>query len=282
MQYNIYQFVITDFKKYLVVQNCKGITIIKDKKIISFFKQLDKDNRLCISQSFLEEFFGSDTASIVEYLMDSSLIYKEINKERFKKIRILSNNEDFILSAEYNNKNSSSYIVENRIIGSSSNFLEYLKNISGVDESLFIISLLPFDYSDFLKIVNIMSEKDVMCAFVFSYNNSLYLTNIYKKTWYNPCPKCFFAHLEASLRSYSRATGTVTFQTVIDLLYNNKVKYSPTLPLTSVLTLEILSELFKIEKTDLNELSSRIVQVNEETGISYDCAIHWELCDCFE
>lgn len=184
MQYNIYQFVITDFKKYLVVQNCKGITIIKDKKIISFFKQLDKDNRLCISQSFLEEFFGSDTASIVEYLMNSSLIYKEINKERFKKIRILSNNEDFILSAEYNNKNSS-YIVENRIIGSSSNFLEYLKNISGVDESLFIISLIPFDYSDFLKIVNIMSEKDVMCAFVFSYNNSLYLTNIYKKTWYN-------------------------------------------------------------------------------------------------
>ena len=69
---------------------------------------------------------------------------------------------------------------------------------------------------------------------------------------------------------------------MIDLLYNNKVKYSPTLPLTSVLTLEILSELFKIEKTDLNELSSRIVQVNEETGISYDSAIHWELCDCFE
>ncbi|RGR60169.1 McbB family protein [Streptococcus salivarius] len=282
MQYNVYQFVITDLENYLVIQNCKGITVLKDKKIIDFFKELDRDNRPCVSQSFLETFFGCDTDSVIDYLINSNLLYKEDKKRNFETVRFLSNNNEFLSSAVYNNKEPLSYIIEEEVKISSTDFLDYFKNISRGDSSLFVISLIPFDYNDFLKIINILQEKDVMFAFVISYNSSLYLTNVYKKSWYNPCPKCFFAHLEASLRSYGRTTGTNTFQTVIDLLYNNRIKYSPNLPLTSVVTLQILSELFQMKKTDINELSSRIVQVNEDTGITYDSAVHWELCDCFE
>ena len=235
-----------------------------------------------MSQSFLETFFGCDTDSVIDYLINSNLLYKEDKKRNFETVRFLSNNNEFLSSAVYNNKEPLSYIIEEEVKISSTDFLDYFKNISRGDSSLFVISLIPFDYNDFLKIINILQEKDVMFAFVISYNSSLYLTNVYKKSWYNPCPKCFFAHLEASLRSYGRTTGTNTFQTVIDLLYNNRIKYSPNLPLTSVVTLQILSELFQMKKTDINELSSRIVQVNEDTGITYDSAVHWELCDCFE
>lgn len=161
------------------------------------------------------------------------------------------------------------------------NILE--SEINNTDSNtLFIVVLTPFDYCEFLKLNNLLSEGNKMFAFVISYNSSFYITNIHMKKWFNPCPKCFFSQLEASLRAYNKRTTSITFQTIVDLLYNNKINYNPTLPVNRRLVLPLILEILKIESCDINDTASRIVKINDEDGIIYDQAIHWELCNCFE
>ncbi|EFM29959.1 hypothetical protein HMPREF9352_0552 [Streptococcus gallolyticus subsp. gallolyticus TX20005] len=283
MNFFIYQFVIFELEEYVLVQNCKGLNMIKNKKLIEFFKILDADNKLCVNKKFLDDFFEEESNEVTRYLLDNELVYLEPEKTIFSKIKLFLNNKVIFESLEYN-KIGSKKEIEATLLENSLEMTNILESeINNTDSNtLFIVVLTPFDYCEFLKLNNLLSEGNKMFAFVISYNSSFYITNIHMKKWFNPCPKCFFSQLEASLRAYNKRTTSITFQTIVDLLYNNKINYNPTLPVNRRLVLPLILEILKIESCDINDTASRIVKINDEDGIIYDQAIHWELCNCFE
>ena len=92
-------------------------------------------------------------------------------------------------------------------------------------EGLYFIIQNPFDYIDFVNITDNLRELQAYTVVCFAYNSTLYMSNLYKKEWYNPCPKCFFSNIETSLRAKSKVTANATFQTIVYLIYNKETSF---------------------------------------------------------
>ncbi|MGT2910754.1 McbB family protein [Streptococcus cameli] len=278
--YRIKQFILFDIDDSLAVQNMDGFTVLKNPKMISFFKVLDDENRLDLEEHYLKNFFGEEWEQSVQFMLESKLIEENEIKKPYKYINIFTNDKVIFESLRFNIDDCS---FEKSII-----FLEQdelVKEISQFElaEALNIFILNPFDYIYFLKLVSYIIETNIYCVFCFGYDTALYITNIYKNDWNNPCPKCFFSNLESSLRAKNKVNGHPNFQTIIDLIYNKKVFFKGQIPLSKRVLLPVINELCEvIENKNLNESSARIKKCYLNGEVEYDIAIHWELCDCLE
>lgn len=282
MKYMIDQFVLFELKGEVAIQNSSGFTLLKDSRIIKFFQNIDKDNRLEFTEEQLSSLFSDDTANIIDYLIKSKLIIKNTEKERFDKIQIYTNNSNINSSLKFNSRGSRMPIEIEMF--NTLDMLNHFEQIIFDEKVLILVILIPFDYIDFVKISDCLQRKNVQHSISFSYNSKVYTTNIHKKEWYNPCPKCFFSQLEASLRSYNKNTSEITFQNIVDLLYSKKIFFNPDLPITIRNSLNFVYSVLNFDDldSDINILANRIIKTNLKDEIIYDQAIHWELCDCFE
>ena len=160
--------------------------------------------------------------------------------------------------------------------------IENLSSSNINSESLYFIILNPFDYKDFVAICDRLKALNTYVTICFAYNSMFYISNLYKNEWYNPCPKCYFAHLETSLRSKSKISTKATFQTIVDLIYNKECSFQVCLPTTKKNILPLITEIMLYSKNDLNYLANRVAKVELMGEVTYDQCNHWELCDCFE
>lgn len=278
--YRIKQFILFDLDDSLAVQNVDGFTVLKDSRMISLFKVLDNENRLDVEESYFRKFFGEEWEQSVQFMLDSKLIEENNIKEPYKSVNIFTNDKVFFESLKFN---IDALSFENHTI-----FLEQDKLVNEISQyelsnALNIFILNPFDYIYFLKLASYIIETNVYCVFCFGYDTALYITNIYKNDWNNPCPKCFFSNLESSLRAKHKVNGRPNFQTIIDLIYKKTVFFKGHIPVNKRILLPVINELCEIiENKNLNETSARIKKCYLNGEVEYDTAIHWELCDCFE
>ncbi|MDR2832739.1 MAG: McbB family protein [Streptococcaceae bacterium] len=282
MRYKIDQIIMLELEEGLGIQNSTGLTIITDNRLKNFFDKIDRDNRLEVDFSFFENNFGNESKKVIDYLTDAKILYKENEKNNFEQLNLFSNNKTIFESFKFNKvgiqKETTEIFYKN-----NEGLISDIETKSFESSSLNIFVLVPFDYIDFIKINSIMRRKNVMHNFVFAYNSKLYITNIHKKDWYNPCAKCFFSHLEASLRAYENNTSETTFQTIVDLLYSKKIMFNPDLPLNHWNVIDCIRMILQLNHDeDINLLANRIVLTSLKNEITYDQALHWELCDCFE
>lgn len=278
--YRIKQFILFEIDDSLAIQNMDGFTVLKDPKLISFFKVLDNENRLNIEESYLRNFFSEEWEQSTQFMLDSKLIEENKVKKAYKSVNIFTNDEVILESLKFNIDELS---FENRIVfleqGGLVNEISQFK----LSDALNIFILNPFDYIHFLQLTSYIIEKNVYCVFCFGYDTALYITNIYKNDWNNPCPKCFFSNLESSLRAKNKVDGRPNFQTIIDLIYNKRIFFKGQIPLNKRGLLPVIHELCEIiENKNLNESSARIKKCYLNGEVEYDTAIHWELCDCLE
>ena len=281
LNYRIFPYIITDIDDYAVVQNVKTICFLKDKKLIKFLKNKESEYTLNFTYEILNEYMGTQTDESLQFLLENQLI-EEIKKVDllYDKLIVTSNDKLIIDSMNYNldgiNVKYSCHYFENKNL----KYKCYEKN---TEKPLYIIVLNPFNYSEFVKIVEDMKQKNVICRFAFLYNNKFYITNYYKKDWYNPCPLCFFSQLETSLRAKSKIYSRPTFQTIMDLIYKKSTNFNIEIKLNNFKCLILIKGLLEdIEKLDeVNIKNIKAIDINNGY-VEYDQALHWELCDCYE
>lgn len=257
-----------------VFQTQSSTVIIQNKELSNYLIALEKNNKLEITSQEIEDFWGSKTNEIIDFLTNQKLLVPEVEQEIYlKKILVLSNDEKFIDSMNYNIHGLYKIIMVNQ---------KELETYTTNKTDILIVFLNPFKLDYLLEIYKIAREKDIICKFIFSYNNKIYFSNYHKKTWYNPCPLCFFYSIESELRG--EENGEISFQTIIDLFYAQNIRFEINLPLSQTAYLHIIYLLTKYltnisDKYLIDEVAELDLQDNT---IRKDTAYHWGYCDCYE
>lgn len=278
MNYIVNPFLITEISDGAVIQNSKKTVVIKDSDLINFFNVCEKNNKYGYTYEELDDYFNSKIEIVLDFLKDNNLIKEEtIPNIDYKSITVVSNDTVFLDSILFNTQGIDKKINIKNIKASYEKF-----EVTDYD-SLYIVFLNPFDFQTLHNIVDKLKEANVISKVCFYYNHKIYMSNFYKKQWFNPCPICFFGNVEATLRGKSKALNTVPFQSLLDYIYNKKPnfkienKFSPHQLVLFVQTL--IENLAMFDNRHAN-LVNYIDFNNNSVGC--DEAIHWELCDCYE
>lgn len=216
--YKVEPFIWYDIdEKKTIFQTRNATVIITNKDIRDFLVILEERKILSIDETILKKYFDKmDYKEIVNFLVAQKILRREEERKVcIKRVIILSNDIKFNKSIELNISDIRDFLFVNK---------EQLKEFKVEKNDFLIVFLNPFELKEMEKIVEIVKNKDVMCKFAFSYNNKIYISNFYKKSWYNPCPLCFFYEIESQLRG-EQGENNINFQTIIDLLYAENVLF---------------------------------------------------------
>ena len=258
----------------IVFQTQNSTVVIRNKDLSDFLIALEKENKQEISRQVSETVCGTNADKITDFLVNQKILIPEIKQEiNINKILVFSNDAKFIDSMSYNIGDLYEIVIVNK---------KELEAYQTVITDMLIVFLNPFKFDYLVEIYKIVREKDIICKFIFSYNNRIYFSNYHRKTWYNPCPLCFFYSIESTLRGEDN--GEVSFQTIIDLFYAKNIRFEINLPLTQSAYLHIVYLLTKyLLNTSDTYLIDEVAELNLQDGsVRKDIAYHWGYCDCYE
>ena len=115
------------------------------------------------------------------------------------------------------------------------------------------------------------------------YNSNFYFSNIYSYNCKNSCPKCFVSELISSLRSTGKFYSIPTFQTVVDIIYNENIKFEIYDFNNLSMNLEIVKAILELlDSKNINFFSSNYREIDINGASNFDQSVHWELCNCLE
>lgn len=259
-----------------IFQTRNSTVVVTNKNIRDFLVALEERKILNVDEIILNQYLGKmDHEKIVNFLVEQKILrIEEERKVCIKRTLILSNDIKFNKSIDLNLSDTNDLLFVDK---------GKLQEIEVKKTDLLLVFLNPFELKEMEKLVEIVKNKDIICKFVFSYNNKVYISNFYKKSWYNPCPLCFFYEIESQLRG-EQGENTINFQTIIDLLYAENILFKSVLPLNQVDYLQIVYILSKyICFTPENYKLDEVVELNlSDYNIRKDIAYHWGYCDCYE
>lgn len=257
-------------------QTKNSTVIITDEKLINFLIDIENENIIEIDDRVLNKYFiQEEKVRIIDFLLENGIIKREKKKKiDVRRVILLSNDKKFERSMVFNLKD---------ILAIDILEMEYFENYKFGQGDLLLIFLNPFQLKHYEMLSTKVKEKDVLTKFIFSYNNRIYFSNFYKKSWYNPCPSCFFSALESQLRG-ENSENDINFQTIIDLLYAQKAEFCINLPLDSSAYLQITYLLSKyLYRVPQNYKIDEVMELNlEDYSVNRDTAYHWGYCDCYE
>lgn len=269
MIYSFSNFIYSENKENFVVQSINGVTVVSDKSLQSLIRYVDSKNLCEFDEQLILKFFEvSEVDDVINFLLENSLIkIKDDIDGNFENLAFYTTDETLIELLKFIN------ISKFKVVSN----LENIENYNSV--VVFMNKLSNIEYEN---IVNDLISKNIPFLISFFYNSSFYITNLFKKSWYNPCPKCFYANLQASLRCYDKMSNSISFQTVVDILFSKSSEFVLNTPINKEYYIHYLSEILKILNRDFQQNSKRIVQIGLNGETHYDVPIHFELCDCFE
>jgi McbB family protein len=278
LTYKIIPFLITNYDDKSVVQNSENLVILKDKNMIDFLNWCDENAVYEVKREQVENFLKDRTSDGIKFMIDNNLIYLIKGKPvDYKDIVIYSNDDVFLDSMKFNAKGYDRKFLYKKLAVDNTNVGNLKKG------NLYIIFLNPFNFRYFSEVVGSFREQNILCRFAFYYNNKIYITNYYKREWYNPCPLCFFGNLEASLRGMSAAYNTVSFQTLLDLIYKKDAKFQVKNNFSNY-DMMLLTEtlLYSLEIKNMSNINNVYYVDIKDHSVYSDSAMYWELCDCYD
>ncbi|NEW63121.1 McbB family protein [Granulicatella sp. zg-ZJ] len=269
--YKVNPFILSYLEESVVVQNSKGIFMTSDEKLISLLEYIDKEQIKKIDIKEIIDFLNNIDVNEVINLMISNFILKEDKLSLYHSMYI----------------DKFSVITDNKVIQNILNFVEseniILEEIISLEADTQIIILIPFNFKKLQDICSVLNNRNIQFTIVFPYNSKFYITNLYKKEWCNPCPRCFFSNLECSLRGFSKMYDMINFQSIIDMIYFENTLFEIETPINKVDFLVIINEICKFFKRDINYLANTVIEIDiNDYTVKYDTCMHWELCDCCE
>ena len=283
--YLIPQFVIlNEDSNNAVIQNKNGISQLTDKGIIDFFNKLDQLHKNKVTEKFIENFFGSvQYESVVNFLLTSQLIEREKNIDSKYKRSVVFINSSKIYSLMKKVITKNGYNIRFELIDTfqSKKFMYEIEKIS--DDTLVVPIFSPLDLNEYTWTCDYLRKKEIMYCTAFPYNSNFYFSNIYSYNWKNACPKCFISELISSLRSTGKFYSMPTFQTVVDIIYNENLKFEIYDFNNLSMNLEIMKALLELsDSKNIDFFSSNHREIDISGVSNFDQSVHWELCNCLE
>ncbi len=280
-QYKLIPYIIFNKDNLAVIQNERATCVLKDENLIDFFKDYDSKYDLSFTFEYLQKKYKGKADFCLEFLLKNSLAVEVIkNKTKINKIHFFTNSKELIGSLNFNFKGFDK-TFDTHFLNFNDLNLSVFDNV--LKDDIVYIILTSFNFRTYTEVANKLRGKDVMHKFVFYYNYSFYFTNYFKTEWHNPCPLCFFCHLEGSLRAESKLTQKISFQTLMDLIYTKTSYFNTEIILNNYKILKLVSEISK-DVQGINDYNIKMVKkINACTfDTDYDIATHWEPCICNE
>lgn len=283
--YVVPQFVIlNNSSDNAVIQNKNGISQLTDKNIIAFFNKLDELHKNKFTENFIKDFFGSSQCeSIVNFLLDSQLIEEEKNFNlEYKRTVVFTNSQKMYslmlkVIAEKNSNLEFNYVNTFQ----SKEFVSKINEL--LNDRLIVLIFSPLDLNEYTWACDYLRKRNALYCTAFPYNSKFYFSNIYKYEWKNACPKCFISELISSLRSTGKFYSMPTFQTVIDIIYNENIKFKIYDFNNLSMNLEILKAALELADSKRIEFfTSTHREIDKNGSSNFDQCVHWELCNCLE
>lgn len=258
----------------------EAAAVITNKELIDFLKDCEERHLKKVEYNYISNFFGDLSDEVIKFLNQNRIIEQSENITNLEvdSVIVISNDKKFLAEFEYVTQD-----MEKQVEYLSMEEYKRIKE-KKTEHTICVIYMNPFSLEKYIDISNFFLNENIMVKMSFYYNHSIYISNIYKKEWYTPCPKCFFYSLESKLRA-GNSYNTLNFQTIIDLLYENNPRFEiegtvMTKDMLSVIMI-MIKDLFY--KGDANDILQRVVEYRLEDGsINEDVSYHWELCDCYE
>lgn len=267
-----------------VVQNKNGINYLTNRSIISFFNKIDDLHKNLVTEQFLEDYFGLEKyKSTLKFMLDSQLLEEKVEYySEYKNTVVFTNNKKIynLMSKVMNEKNDTLTRYYFNTF-QSDRFEAKIKEIS--DDSLIITIFSPLDFNEYTWLCDFLRENNKIYCTAFPYNKKFYFSNIYSYKWKNSCPKCFISELISSLRSTGKFYSMPTFQTVIDIIYNENIKLEIHDFNNLSMNLEIIKSILEISDSNRIDFFTATHREIDTNGNSFfDQCVHWELCNCME
>lgn len=278
--YKLIPYLIHKNEEVAIIQNEQTTCVIKDKTLINFFVENDDKPSFQFTLDDLTKCFGEKAQEFLDFMLQNSLIcVDEFKAKAIERVSFFTNSKLIYESLEYNLKGLSiSYTVK-----LFENPQELTKEDFSSDDTVSYFILNPFSYNEYCELESLLKELDVIHKFAFYYNYRFYFTNYHRASWHNPCPLCYFSHLEGSLRAVSKRTNKMSFQTIVDLIYTKMTYFNCEAILDNAKLIPLINEVL-LDLKDLNHYTIKCVKnINLSTGVvEYDVATHWEVCSCHD
>ncbi|GKV55342.1 hypothetical protein NCCP2222_12890 [Sporosarcina sp. NCCP-2222] len=289
-KYNITNFVYHVLPNgEVVVQTKQGIVRITNPKMIEFIKRIDDrsiNKSLLISE--IESFFSNDSDSAIDFLLNYKIIEIERGIDfRIKQVKVFTNDKKFL--DLFRSIVHEDFIQRNLKVEFTNDF----NSLNLSEDDLICCFLNPYDQVLAKTIVEKVQKANSVLLMSYTYNNNIFIDNLYRNEWKNPCHICNIKNLETQLRV--AINGNITYQQLIDILYHEDASFNTEIKLEGKDILELSTEMYRMinkfifrnKNVDLSMFSG--FEINESTLIDIhsqsttkDFSIHWELCDCYE
>ena len=272
--YKIQPYIWQDIiKGQTIFQTKNSIVVVTNKKLRDFLVNLESEKVIELDDTILDSYFDEkEKGKVISFLLENGILTEKILKKMYiDQTVVLSNDDNFSKSMHFN-------LNDIKVIN-----IDEINTFNFKKNDLLIIFLNPFRLKILKKITQFIKTRNLIAKFIFSYNNSIYFSNFYRQSWYNPCPLCFFYALESQLRG-DNSENNINFQTIIDILYAQEAEFSINLPLDSSVYLQIVYVLSKyLNKIPDDRQLDEVLELNlKDYSISKDIAYHWGYCDCYE
>jgi len=273
--YRLLPYIISPTPKGLFFQNTQTTAVIKQPAVVDFLTRMDRGREQLLT--------GEDCPNeqLLAFLLSNRILI-EINQEavRYNRVWIASNCTVFA-SVGQSLMSTLPDLPRERIAHIA---LGSLADTDLQADDVVIALLNPLNIADFKQLVSTLSQSDCLQKLCFYYNAHLYISNLHRPSWKNPCPLCFFSNIATQLRSDNRVQS-VNFQRIVDILYLDKLPIETAFvpePYHYAQLVAMLIEQLN-SANDTNYLANHVTSIDINTGLTNtDTACHWELCNCYE
>ncbi|MHA6973780.1 McbB family protein [Levilactobacillus brevis] len=280
MKYEINTFFIEDIDDvHAYLMNTKTIINLSDKSLISMLHWIDENKISEIDDRKIAYFMNEKKKQSIEFLVSEHVLLEPAKEKKFSNIVYVTNDPvigemlNYVLFGSENRGQKSQVTTVNDLD-------EFFSKKHTSDNCQLFFILNPFTVGGLDSITKFAQKNIVSVRVAFFYNFKFYITNVYSPNLLSPCPMCFFYNLESSLRVTDRVNDSITFQNIVDLIYNQTAKFTSEATFTRKQLLSFISLIIRLSEEqsygDVYELDY------DSTRVVTDIAYHWELCDCYE
>lgn len=274
----------------LVLHTSNGIVLIRDQRMKDFLRDTEMLMRRQIAPSEIEKWFGADATEAISFLKQYSVL-REKRPFNFHvgEVSFVTNCGEV---GRIVNSTMSPDVTEWSYLefDDDTSLMDKVNGVAGKDVMLSVF-LNPYSRRLATLIRDaILRAPNTILLMSYTYNNCLYIDSFYQSQWRVPCHLCQINQIKADLRL--RVTGAVTYQQIVDQLYDDDSSVDVHTPLTARRSLHIADRLVhRIDRfvtlrhadTILPEDCRYAYMLDLNTMLSLqDITTHWEMCDCYE
>ena len=288
-QYEVRNFLQHDsLSGDMVVHTTAGIVLVREHRMKAFLCHLEDSMRTRVLGSEMSDWFGPEAEEARNFLLRYSVLAESpMLNFAIEEVELVTNCAEV---GELVNSTMADSRWTYSLCHAKADIVKQIERVAG-RPVLLSVFLNPYVRDIAMAVRDtFLHAKDTVLLMSYTYNNCLYIDSPYQENWKLPCHVCQMSQIQSDLRL--RFTGGVTYQQIVDQLYDHDTDVPIYTPLTPRWSLNIATQLSNriyrlanLDDTDRMEPEELryafMLDLNSLVGRA-DTTTHWELCDCYE